>query len=702
MVIDQRQARVYELAPRREIELAVTRLLWHLQDTSMQAFDAFLEADSEVVRVLLGQVDKELGLVSFFAGKKVIVIPDGVLYYLPFEALLFDPVRPAGARGPRAYAAVRPHYWLSQGETSFSYVPSASALAHLAERRALPAATSILGVYNINYSMGTVTPPRWAMDIVKSLRNLASTEVVAEILEGWPSAIALRAWNAEGEPEAPEFQSTEDNFCRWVTERSPHVMLFAGHATYNDKCPSLSGLIFNLAPVSAGAEVAPGSVGAPDGVRPYRDMGAQDGFLRLERIGLFGRVPDRPGLGVPRRRAGCPHPRLHVRGLPGGDRQLVGGARPGHHVVGAAVFRGAGGRSRRRPGRIAGPDQAADHGQGFIQPARLLGAIHSDRGSHCEKGFSASPSTFTAILKRCHCEEGAQFASDEAIPIGARLGLATDSNDRKGDTKMANRIVMLSVGVGEYEYPGVDDLALPPADALAMAQAIIGLGSPEALVKVLLDGQATKANMQAGLAWLADNAGADDLAVFYFSGHGARFTDQDSDELDNYDEFLCPVDTGVGGGVETLIRDDELHEWIQGVTAKTKQFVLMFDSCHSGGAIMLGDAIPRELPAEVVAKILGDYERPKKKAGFNPDWSPQEGHMLLAAAEPQQSSYEFSTMDNGLFTTFVLAGIADAAITTFEGLFEFAKAEVVKMAAEAGIPQTPHLIARVEGDLAYR
>lgn len=267
---------------------------------------------------------------------------------------------------------------------------------------------------------------------------------------------------------------------------------------------------------------------------------------------------------------------------------------------------------------------------------------------------------------------------------------------------MANRIVMLSVGIGQYEFPEIDDLDLPPADALAMAQAVIGLGNPETLVKVLLDGQATKANMQAGLTWLADNAGADDLAIFFYSGHGARFTDQDSDEVDNYDEFLCPVDTGVGGGVETLIRDDELHQWIQGVTAKTKQFVLMLDSCHSGGAIMLGDAIPRELPGQVVAKILKDYARPKKAAGFNPDWTPQEGHMLLAAAEPQQSSYEFLGMDNGLFTTYLLEGIADTTITTFEGLFQFAQAEVKKVATEAEILQTPHLIARVEGDLAYR
>ena len=265
-----------------------------------------------------------------------------------------------------------------------------------------------------------------------------------------------------------------------------------------------------------------------------------------------------------------------------------------------------------------------------------------------------------------------------------------------------NRTVMLSVGIGNYLSPRVPDLALPPADATAMAQALLSLGSGETLLRVLLNEEATKARIQAGLAWLADSVGPDDLAVFYYSGHGARYEDQDSDELDAYDEFLCPHDTGVGGGVSTFIRDDEMREWLAAVTAKTKQVAVLFDSCHSGDAVRLGEATPRELPRDVVQSMLSGYKRPPKAAGLTPGEAPLEGHMLLAAAEEQQSSFEIRGMKNGLFTTYLLEGLADPSLTTFEGLFKYAQNKVGVDAAKYQILQTPHLIPRVEGDLAYR
>lgn len=266
----------------------------------------------------------------------------------------------------------------------------------------------------------------------------------------------------------------------------------------------------------------------------------------------------------------------------------------------------------------------------------------------------------------------------------------------------SNRIVMLSVGIGEYQHGGIADLALPPADAMDMAQAVIGLGSLETLLRLLLNEQATKANMHAGINWLADNVGHDDLAIFYYSGHGARFEDQDSDELDNYDEFLCPYDTGVSGGVETFIRDDELREWLKAITAKTDNLAILFDSCHSGDAVRLGEATPKQLDRSLVQQMLYGYKRPSKPAGFVPTEEPLKGHMLLAAAEAHQSSYELRGMHNGLFTTYLLEGLADGSIITFYNLFQLAARKVGADAARYNLQQTPHLIPRAEGDLAYR
>lgn len=265
-----------------------------------------------------------------------------------------------------------------------------------------------------------------------------------------------------------------------------------------------------------------------------------------------------------------------------------------------------------------------------------------------------------------------------------------------------NRIVMLSVGIGDYADPRISNLALTRPDAIDMAQAVIRLGGPDTVVRLLLDEEATKAKMRAGIDWLARTLKKTDLAVFYYSGHGARYRDQDGDELDAYDEFLCPQDTGVNGGIETFIRDDEMREWLKTVTARTRNLAVVFDSCHSGDAVRVGEATPRQLRGDLVQEMLAGYKRPDKPAGLAVSEEPLPGHMLLAAAEAQQSSYELRGMSNGLFTTYVLEGFENPSIRTFYGLFDYAAEKVNVAAAKYSLDQTPHRINRVEGDLTYR
>lgn len=278
MVVDTGAVHTYELASRREIELATTRLLWYCQQNSTQAFAPFRDANDHVVQLLLSTADAELDLKGMIAEKRVVIAPDGVLFYLPFEVLLIDPGHRAEVPETAGYGGLRPFYWLAQPGAGPSYVPSASAWKHLSDRPLEPSQTSLLGVYNVNYDMGSLQPMRWAMSILKSLRNLPGAERIGRILqrfeEAWPerSVVAVRAWGDNREPEEPKYQSTEDNFVQLVTTQRPQIVLFSGHAVYNDKYPSLSGLIFNLAPVTRGSTVLEGSVGH------------QDGFLNLTEI----------------------------------------------------------------------------------------------------------------------------------------------------------------------------------------------------------------------------------------------------------------------------------------------------------------------------------------------------------------------------------------------------------------------------------
>lgn len=265
-----------------------------------------------------------------------------------------------------------------------------------------------------------------------------------------------------------------------------------------------------------------------------------------------------------------------------------------------------------------------------------------------------------------------------------------------------NRLVMLSVGVGRYQNPKVNPLSLTLNDARAMAEVFKGIGISDVTVKLLLDDQANKASMQQGVQWLADTIGPDDLAIWYYSGHGARYANPDSDDPGAYDEFLCPYDVGTTPGLGTFLRDKEIKEWLKTITAKTHNLVAIFDSCHSGDAVQLGEATPKELERGLVEDLLEGVDHGTEPPGTISARGPLQGHMLLAAAQPQQRSYEIRGMQNGLFTTYLLQALANPAVRTFYELFKAASDGVNADAARYRLQQNPQLMPRAEGDLAFR
>lgn len=101
---------------------------------------------------------------------------------------------------------------------------------------------------------------------------------------------------------------------------------------------------------------------------------------------------------------------------------------------------------------------------------------------------------------------------------------------------------------------------------------------------LLLNEDATKENIKNRFQFLSNKVTEQDVFVFSWMGHGTYISDEDQDELDGYDEAICPYDTAWGeNGVENLLIDDELDELFSEVTAKA-QFI-MFESCFSGGLV---------------------------------------------------------------------------------------------------------------------
>ncbi|KAL5564075.1 hypothetical protein UlMin_033822 [Ulmus minor] len=89
----------------------------------------------------------------------------------------------------------------------------------------------------------------------------------------------------------------------------------------------------------------------------------------------------------------------------------------------------------------------------------------------------------------------------------------------------------------------------------------------------------TKRNIQMAMRWLVEGCQPGDSLVFHYSGHGSRQVDNnDRDELDGFDETLCPVDFDKEG----MILDDEINATIVRPLSHGTTLHAIIDACHSG------------------------------------------------------------------------------------------------------------------------
>ncbi|XP_031394106.1 metacaspase-1 [Punica granatum] len=93
----------------------------------------------------------------------------------------------------------------------------------------------------------------------------------------------------------------------------------------------------------------------------------------------------------------------------------------------------------------------------------------------------------------------------------------------------------------------------------------------------------TKHNMRMALYWLVQGCQPGDSLVFHYSGHGSRQRNYTGDEVDGYDETLCPLDFETQG----MIVDDEINATIVRPLPSGVKLHAIIDACHSGTVLDL-------------------------------------------------------------------------------------------------------------------
>jgi len=206
-----------------------------------------------------------------------------------------------------------------------------------------------------------------------------------------------------------------------------------------------------------------------------------------------------------------------------------------------------------------------------------------------------------------------------------------------------------AVIVGVADYPGTEnDLSFPDEDAWDVHDAL--LANPnweEGHITMLLDNSATKANIHNAITQMGSNGDGNDLFFFHYSGHGGNYADQPPlDETDGLDEYLAQYDFATDP-----IWDDEFAEWLAALPSR--KVAVSLDACYSGGQVKAsGEGVVRCVAAEGL---------PAKGDGLAKDIDDITGGVALAACAEDEVGYEVLTLQNGLFTYYLVEGLGGPA-----------------------------------------
>jgi hypothetical protein len=253
----------------------------------------------------------------------------------------------------------------------------------------------------------------------------------------------------------------------------------------------------------------------------------------------------------------------------------------------------------------------------------------------------------------------------------------------------------LCAGINDYPYNG-NDLNGCVNDAKAWAALLVDhYGFAKDNVRLMLDAEATKANVMAHLKSMVTGAKSGDVLVFSNSSHGTYVADTSGDE-EMYDEAICPYDCA-----DNLIIDDELRELFAKL-ASGVSLTVVSDSCFSGTVTRaaVSEVIPglktpddrrvRFLnPALMGRAVLENPWKAKPKGKMKcPESRMKE--TLLSGCTDKEYSYDalISGVYHGAMTSYALTAIQQA---NYQITLQQLQSRVLGLLDNGGYPQHPQL-----------
>jgi hypothetical protein len=241
------------------------------------------------------------------------------------------------------------------------------------------------------------------------------------------------------------------------------------------------------------------------------------------------------------------------------------------------------------------------------------------------------------------------------MPANSRI------NDQKVDVESDPEVKIWAVVIGVGRYKSMPVLKYSDDDAYqfyAFLKSPEGGALPDKQVRILVDEDATRANILTTMRQVYLKADDNDVIVFYFSGHGLEgyFLPQDFD------------------GTNNKLYHNEIKTLFEQSRAKHK--VCIADACHSGSLLAMKNA-------ELTSTLRSFYRAFNETKG---------GMALFMSSKGEEYSLEDQGLRSGIFSHYLIRGLKGEAdidannIVTIREVFDYVYKNVRVYTSNAQTP----------------
>ncbi|KAB8317120.1 caspase family protein [Tolypothrix campylonemoides VB511288] len=254
---------------------------------------------------------------------------------------------------------------------------------------------------------------------------------------------------------------------------------------------------------------------------------------------------------------------------------------------------------------------------------------------------------------------------------------------------MIDSIYAFLVGINHYKSPTIPLLKGCINDVIASGEFLkkrFANNNDKLFIKQLINDQATRQAVIDGFREHLCQAQSNDIALFYFSGHGSQeYAAKEFWHLepDHLNETLVCWDSRTDNIWD--LADKELAKLIAEVAENNPHIVVILDCCHSGGA-----SRSRSCEYTGVRTVDTDFrQRPLSSFIFSPDEInsllssdnssgntlskfslPKGEYILLAACRDNEKAREHYSQERGVFSYFLIDSLQKNGSLTYRDLFK--------------------------------